>query len=96
MYTHGRFFVCVLCILQVLFFTVPQSEGFGIPERLVYDLSWTGIKAGTATMEIRNDRDEMHIISTAFSAKWISAFYPVEDRVESVMEIGRASCRERV
>jgi Protein of unknown function (DUF3108) len=56
-----------------------------IPEKLVYDMTWTGIKAGTATEEISYDGDSVKIVSTVRSADWISVFFPVEDRVESVL-----------
>lgn len=57
-----------------------------VPEKLVFDLTWTGIKAGTATQEIMNDNGVIKIVSTARSADWISVFYPVDDRIESVLE----------
>ena len=56
-----------------------------VPEKLVFDLTWTGIKAGTATQEIIEEKDSMRVVSTARSADWISVFFPVEDRVESVL-----------
>jgi hypothetical protein len=58
---------------------------FKIPEKLTYDLAWTGIKAGTATLEITQNGDTMQIVSTAKSADWISLFYTVNDRVESLL-----------
>lgn len=68
----------ILCLLPI-----SRAYSFNIPERLVYDLTWTGIKAGEATLEIRNDGDHLLIVSTARSAKWVSVFYTVDDRVES-------------
>lgn len=56
-----------------------------VPEKLYYDLTWTGIKAGTATQEIVDDGNSIRVISTARSADWISVFFPVEDRVESTL-----------
>ena len=63
----------------------PQAFALDIPEKLVYDLTWTGIKAGTATQEIIDEKDSIRVVSTARSADWISVFFPVEDRVESVL-----------
>ncbi|GAB4489991.1 MAG: DUF3108 domain-containing protein [Thermodesulfovibrionales bacterium] len=57
--------------------------GFAVPERFVYDLTWAGIKAGTATLEISEDKDGYRIVSTAASANWVSVFYTVEDRIEA-------------
>jgi hypothetical protein len=57
-----------------------------VPERLVYDLTYTGIKAGTAVQETTRDRNgAMHITSTARSADWVTVFYPVEDRIDSFL-----------
>lgn len=80
-----RFFPSLLFILVSVLCRVQGASGFEMPEKLIFDLSWTGINAGTATMEIGYDRDEIRIVSTALSAKWISSFYPVEDRIESAM-----------
>jgi hypothetical protein len=35
---------------------------FRVPEKLTYDLTWTGIKAGTATLEIIQNSDTMQIV----------------------------------
>jgi hypothetical protein len=56
-----------------------------IPEKLVFELTWTGIKAGTATQEILDDNDTVRIVSTARSADWLTHFFPVEDRIETVL-----------
>jgi hypothetical protein len=76
----------LLCILlQASFAFHAQAEPFKTPEKLVYDLTWTGIKAGSATLEFVSEGDKIKIISTARSADWVSAFYTVEDRVESTL-----------
>lgn len=67
-----------------------SAEALTVPERLVYDLTWTGIKAGTATQEIVPDRDGLKIVSTARSADWIDLFFPIEDRIETTLS-GSAS-----
>ena len=61
-------------------------SAFNIPEKLIFDLTWTGVKAGTATLEIVNDKGHTKIISTAQSADWLSVFYTVDDRIESVLK----------
>ncbi|HEX8960354.1 MAG TPA: DUF3108 domain-containing protein [Geobacteraceae bacterium] len=78
---------CRLLLLALsLFFAMPSAAfPLSIPEKLVYDLTWTGIKAGTATQEIIDDKDSIRVVSTARSADWISVFFPVEDRVESIL-----------
>jgi len=60
-------------------------SAFTGPEKLVFDLTWAGIKAGTSTLETVNDKGRTKIISTARSAKWVSLFYTVDDRVESLL-----------
>ncbi len=65
--------------------SVSPLWAFRVPEKLVYDLTWTGIKAGTATLEIARDGNAVRIVSTARSADWISIFYTVDDRTESVL-----------
>ncbi len=66
----------------ISFAPLPASA-LSIPEKLTYDLTWTGIKAGTATQEIIDDGNSIMVVSTVRSADWISVFFPVEDRIES-------------
>lgn len=61
----------------------PDAGSFQVPEKLQYDLTWAGVKAGEASLEIKEDGDEIKITSTAKSAKWVSVFYTVNDIVES-------------
>ena len=78
--------VIVFCVLTFTLIAIPShSASFDIPEKFVYDLTWTGIKAGTASLEITNDGGKVKIISTARSAKWVSFFYTVDDRIESTL-----------
>jgi hypothetical protein len=73
-----------LCIFALEFFIHGHAAlSFQLPEVLNYDLTWTGIKAGEASLEIRENQDGVTITSTAKSAKWVSVFYTVNDRVES-------------
>ena len=57
-----------------------------VPERLVYRFSWTGIPVGTGTQEIRAEGNSHHIVATARSNDWLSTFFPVDDRIESVLD----------
>ncbi len=74
--------MAVLCSLAA---TGLPADAFSLPEKLVYDLSWTGINAGTATLEIARNGNSVRIVSTARSADWISIFYTVDDRTESLL-----------
>jgi hypothetical protein len=80
----GLLFVLLVFIFACLPFP-SYAASLNIPEKLVYDLTWTGIKAGTASLELISDEDKIKIISTACSAKLISVFYKVDDRVESTL-----------
>lgn len=53
-----------------------------VVERFEYDLSWLGIKAGTAFFEMVGESNRV-IRSAADSVDWISKFYKVEDRAYS-------------
>jgi hypothetical protein len=78
-----RALVSLITVGACFFFSRPADAfSFRVPERLLYDVTWTGIKAGEATLEIANN-DGLVITSTAKSAKWVSLFYTVNNRVES-------------
>jgi Protein of unknown function (DUF3108) len=72
------FILWLACCLQPAF---AQT----VPEKLVYDLSWAGIKVGTAVQEIIEEGLERRITSTARSNAWLSLFLPVDDRIESTL-----------
>jgi hypothetical protein len=74
-------------VWMVSFLFCENAMALNIPEKLDYDLTWTGIKAGTASQEIVTENGETKIVSIARSADWISVFFPVEDRIESVLTI---------
>jgi hypothetical protein len=76
--------------LIAFFLQVPSAGSFAIPEKLDFDLRWMGIKAGTASLELQDNRDTFQIISTAYSADWVSVFYRVEDRIESTLSKGQS------
>jgi hypothetical protein len=65
-----------------------SSAAFAIPERLEFELSYSGITAGHAVQEVRQNGTDIHIISTARSADWIRYFFPVDDRIESFLTAG--------
>ena len=59
-----------------------------IPEKLRYDLNWTGIPVGKAEQEISALGDRVRIVSSARANDWLATFYPVDDRTESVLDRG--------
>lgn len=69
-----------------------SNPSFGPGERLSYDITYLGAKAGTAVMEVMEKtklkgREVYHIVSTAQSNDFVSLFYPVDDRVESFIDV---------
>ncbi len=75
-----------LLLLALALVSPPTAmAGQKIPERLVYSLSWTGIEVGTATQELVDEVGSWRIISSARSNPWLSRFFPVDDRTESIL-----------
>lgn len=62
-----------------------SAQALTIPERLVYDVSWTGIKAGIAVQEVTAQGGDLHIVSTARSMGWLTPIFQVNDRTESII-----------
>lgn len=79
--------VSMLALVALLLLSQPAAA-FPIPERLEFDVSYTGIPAGRAVQEVTVVGDEVHIVSTARSADWLKIFFPVDDRIESVLIAG--------
>jgi hypothetical protein len=68
--------------------TVPS---FFFGERLVYNISWGGIKVGQGVLQSEageqlNGRDVFRISSTATSNNFLSYIFPVKDRIESIID----------
>jgi Protein of unknown function (DUF3108) len=64
----------------------PLAAGPGkIPEKLTYDLSWTGIPVGTASQSIAADGDTLQIKAIFKANSWLSSFYPVENQIETTL-----------
>jgi hypothetical protein len=60
-------------------------------ERLTYELSWLNILAGTAVMEVAESRGNgdspaLKLLMTAQSSPKVTRFYPVDNRVESLVD----------
>jgi hypothetical protein len=77
--------LCCIFSLSLAVFSVAHAEPFRVPEKFVYDLTWAGITAGTASLEMIKDGNTVKIISVAQSARWVSVFYTVDDRIESIL-----------
>ncbi len=76
-----------------------ENIAFGVGEKLDFDINYGFINAGTASMEVvnlieYNERPAYQIVTTANSNKFFSSFYPVKDRVETLMDaVGMFSWR---
>jgi len=71
-------------------------------EQLVYEVSYLGVPAGKAVMEVLEkvelkEREVYHILSTVRSNGFVDFFYPVNDRIETFIDVeGHYSHRIRV
>lgn len=67
------------------------APSFFFGEHLVYDISWAGISVGEGDLQTEpgdtfNGREVFRLVSKATSNDWLSFFYPVSDRVESIVD----------
>jgi Protein of unknown function (DUF3108) len=68
-----------------------STRSFQVGEQLTYEISWLSITAGTAVMAISGagsdgDRSLAKLITTAQSRPAITKFFPVDNRVESIVD----------
>ena len=68
-----------------------STHPFQIGERLTYEVSWLHITAATAVMEVAGmeraeDRTLAKLVGTARSRPVLTAFFPVDNRVESEID----------
>ena len=80
----------ILSILSLFVIAMPDSPASAIviPEQLVFDVRWKGIKAGTAEQTATAQGGEITIVNTLRSSKLVSAFFAIDDRTESVISRG--------
>ena len=69
-----------------------SARPFQIGEQLTYEISWLNITAGTAVMAVSDagmdrDRSLAKFITTAQSRPAITTFFPVDNRVESIVDL---------
>lgn len=86
-------------LLLLAAFTLP-AHALPPPERLVYDVTWNGIDAGTAVIELARHESGFKAVNTIRSTGLVSSFFRIDDRLESFMSadgrphIYRASINE--
>lgn len=56
-----------------------HAHASAIPEKLDYELTWSGIKIGTSSIRTAPAGQELEIVSTVHSAAWSDPFYRVDD-----------------
>ena len=67
------------------------ARPFQVGEQLTFDISWLNITAGTAVMAVTGagvdgDRPLVKLVTTAQSRPAITKFFPVDNRVESLLD----------
>lgn len=79
------------------FLALPLSSSFAsaltVPEKLVYNVSWTGVTAAKAVHEVTAQGNDLHIVSTTRSTGWVDTFFTIDDRLESVVARGEGNDR---
>ncbi len=83
------FFISVMAYTAIQPVTTPPDSrllktSFPKNERIVYKVTWFGIKAGDITFMVKDrGKDKWHILAVARSSSLFSLFYPVEDIFET-------------
>jgi hypothetical protein len=85
---HIYYMAVILTVALLLPGITSTAAAFPIPERLEFELSYSGISAGHAVQEVIQEGTDIRIISTARSADWLKLFFPVDDRIESFLVSG--------
>jgi len=70
----------------------PQTLPFGVGEKMVFSVTWSGIHAGEATLEVKEllsyqGHEVFRIVSTAKTNKFFSVFYKLRDTLESLFDV---------
>jgi len=69
----------------ILLFTSFAEADPSVNKKYHYNLYWSGIKAGEAVMEYVETPEGFAIRTQAVSSKFISIFYKVDDRAETIL-----------
>ena len=84
---RGKIFIAIgLCfVICLLFFSLKVQAEAKVPEKFIYNVYWAGIRAGSASLELKDTPEGLTITSRAVSAEFISLFYKVEDLAQSIL-----------
>ena len=77
----------VILAQSILLITMLGSPALALmtPEQLVFDVSWNGMKAGSAVQTVTAQGNEITIVNTLRSSGLVSAFFSIDDKTESVI-----------
>lgn len=78
-------FISLCSVFWVLFFSLKVYAEPKVPEKFVYYIFWSGIRAGMATLDFEDTPEGITITSRATSATFISIFYKVDDVARSML-----------
>lgn len=79
--------IILRCFFLFLLILSPHASGATSTseQKLVYNVLWIGLKAGTATLSLDNTPEGITITTRAISAPFISVFYRVDDFAQSTL-----------
>lgn len=88
-----KYFAAILTIFMLvgLSAAAEKQQPFYPGEKLVFDLKWTIIKAGEATLEVFpietvNGVKAYHFVMTAKSLPFLDVFYKIRDRIDAYID----------
>jgi hypothetical protein len=70
---------------------VPQTLPFNVGEKMIFSVSWSGIDAGEATLEVKEilpyeGHEVFRLLSNAKTNRLFSVFYKMHDTLESLLD----------
>lgn len=71
----------------LLFFALSVSAAFAldVPERLEYELNWSGLTAGKAVQQVSAEGSDLKIVNTIHSSGLASVVMSIDDETESLI-----------
>lgn len=91
-----RLIGCLGAILAVMGFGIALADDAKLPfrpgEKLTFELKWTLVPAGQATLEVKpitpvDGKDAYHFRMTARTNRFVDAFYKVRDRIDGYTDL---------
>lgn len=77
-------FGAVRFIFALIALFIPfEAWGFAVPEKLIFDVTWSGLKVGEVSAEISEDGRDMKMLGRGQTSGWVSVFYKISDTLVS-------------